>query len=1659
MDVTGVQVSPTAQAAAPIENMDEADPMYILELGDRVLIDSAKYGRTVGRIYYRDGDLIRIMPDGASNTLQDFPRIYTDEEDRFDDDLGVTQAMILDKRRTESFVEQQNFQVGQVLSAISADGEKLDTIMTVKSIDTEADSIVVDDQTGAESVIEFGFVGIPLEENFVILRITEQPREDQGEEGAMAAAMAEAAVVAEAAQLPAAEADDEEAAAAAATRESQEEEFEPEIVGYVTVLKTDVYREAAAAEKTYTDSAQKADALNDFVSMLDPVAQKNPKAIRAVRVLVESIFNLKQDTVEYNYDGTVRGERQTAVNMLSELLQSTHVPLSRPVLNAVLRVYTTAADEGVEEAALEGTDEQIEFTPFEEELVAMIKHVSPVVSGEGANKFRITQQAFFNDFDQPWRAGSKEKPLFTANIDTDFFREEIPDLGEKEEEGRVMTELKGRTASSVNAFDTLPYSIKRALTTTWYKAGSGPAAKKTPLTPADEATLRAYLLFPMAAAAILGSTRSGELAIDSARSKQPLLLMNEIIAALGSPTDNASPNEILVLGVTGETLGNIDIKDYLEGVSLPGLGMGDFNEALTQLGLIDFEVTGGMMAVLEEKMTTYQNQLRVTLSQLREALAGAVPVTPEENPLLPEVPVLREVIGSEPILIRAVQKFESLNPTLKGSDVALTAYLLTHYTDYFQAAMGQQAYYVAVERNRATRDMFIEALRISRILEIRRSEKGLAPAKNPCPHVTQEREIRKIRDDEERFQLLAKFLTKFQGERDENFINCNACHKHLLCVHERLQIQGFLNPRENPNIQKEILLNFSGGQFQGNFICRSCGQPISEIPFDSHIEYDDEGRAMMGRSVLVDTDSIFQKQLTDALAPNLETPEAKKRETGEADPYEPLIKQLAARAGIAMMSSAIKRITSRVQQAISNVTPALLKALKSAKKIPPNMDYDVWSSRKAAAAIAVFTLIEAQTAIPSVEIVYPLQGCNATLEGYPLGQPSDQRAVTYIACCLATLKDNVVWENAGFYRLKDATKRIQMIVGEMLPILDAAMTSNMIVQEDIRIKREYLLETSGREAAEGRHFDRIPTGFLPEMIVASAAEAAEGPIVEEVAERMGRRGQQALAELWIRKAHGLAKRTASLIHGSPFSVTTCCLGNISAPGAFWQASKSLLPPIDGRSLRPDFRSTALQVHFVPRPMSEIHVESSDEFNYRLFLKFCYDGPRRGYQHEFGVTNKCYWCDLQLPFHPAVIDMGREGKEALEKERMAGLEAQRRGALGVVDTGAAAFEQLLDEVHLKNLVQPYKAHKAPRYDAVLGEFASLPIEPVTGWNGIIQRMSDAFAALPPGYKRDDVLGVLAEISDTAAKYESEVKARFKSDYHNILSMFMESNWDNWLQAMNAYFLVPFGRIARDFSIDTLKVPPEYKLGEGHEGDIDKIMARDTELLKEFGSEVKQAWGFYARDRLRAYTDQMAGIVGFKQRLRPVVVPGRDDTLYYIKKLAFYGSLSELFDKSVLPRTTRLNMNFDTMPKIGDNSVKMLLKLVLGTLLKYKKEHLAYSDEELRDILAIRVEKERAEVFGQFDTLDGEERVMEVLKKNLGIGRWAVGGTKKIWGYDAEQYEVEREERARAGIIDYPVDEAMNLEGGIVPATDFYGFAAEEAEDVNDGYDFAEADGED
>ncbi len=105
----GVQISATPSAAVDLEAELEFDVNLFPQLGDRIIIDSNKYGRIVGKIYYRDYDYIKIMPDGVSDRLYTFPLIQSDDNgEEFDEELGVTAMYILEKRKLESFVKQQN---------------------------------------------------------------------------------------------------------------------------------------------------------------------------------------------------------------------------------------------------------------------------------------------------------------------------------------------------------------------------------------------------------------------------------------------------------------------------------------------------------------------------------------------------------------------------------------------------------------------------------------------------------------------------------------------------------------------------------------------------------------------------------------------------------------------------------------------------------------------------------------------------------------------------------------------------------------------------------------------------------------------------------------------------------------------------------------------------------------------------------------------------------------------------------------------------------------------------------------------------------------------------------------------------------------------------------------------------------------------------------------------------------------------------------------------------------------------------------------------------------------------------------------------------------------------------------------------------------------
>ena len=134
---------------------------------------------------------------------------------------------------------------------------------------------------------------------------------------------------------------------------------------------------------------------------------------------------------------------------------------------------------------------------------------------------------------------------------------------------------------------------------------------------------------------------------------------------------------------------------------------------------------------------------------------------------------------------------------------------------------------------------------------------------------------------------------------------------------------------------------------------------------------------------------------------------------------------------------------------------------------------------------------------------------------------------------------------------------------------------------------------------------------------------------------------------------------------------------------------------------------------------------------------------------------------------------------------------------------------------------------------------------------------------------------------------------------------------------------------------------------------------------------------------------------------------------------------LLDSSRVPTSIGYQSTVDAMM---DRSIEFLLRMVSSSLNKYTREYLSYDTKEIKNLIAISEEKERVNVLREYRALSDEERKMERTNQMLGLGKWAVGGTKLIYAYDKDYYDLERQKRLDAGIMDFPGQGMDGEEGG-------------------------------
>jgi hypothetical protein len=1541
------------------------------ELGDKIHIIGGRYDGTRGRIYYLDENLIKILPDGVADRLVEL----VIEDGFLKEEYDIEELFVVTKRTNPAFVVQQDYRVGQLAEAFNGpEGNPVGQFVIVEVSEKE-DSIKVKDKNDDIISLEFNNVGIPLDTGIDVLRGREIPtplnstnEDEENDDGLL----------------------DEE--------EELLEIEEDDVFGEI--------KEIVSSERNYSDNVQRSDMLQDLISKLNLKEQKSPKRLQEIRRLTELCLLLRNELVLYSKNGAPLSKKETSYDTILDLVTSQYNNFSKPVADVNRVVYL----DRVEDAE----------NPTETTLSIAIRYLIDTIKNENeyaSTKFVGNQNVVSGDILPNWYIGwdkynnehfisyntKGDQGASTFLQDKDFFRAPYPDdieipnvdgLPKVPDSGTSSKgyDLESPTVTLGNISSVL-YSVLRGL------KGRVGRLKETQeerlLESPEEAVITSYLLFPKIYEREFGSTRSGKLAYDIGRGLIRRRTIDDIIKEQDGISSIPSAGSILAVSSKTSVTGNVVIEDWLKNIPLVLYGLGDALIELKSYGFYQKEFSFEQQTVLLEKVDTTIAHIKSHITYIREKISEELKTIVFTNKNLINEERYEEIftiLNSEPIINQYISVIQKRIPFYKKNDVAIFAALNMYVQNLMYATIAGFPEGLARFRNEFVNKQFIETLHEALLISIKNEDALYKPDINSCQHINDLVKIRKVKENDGRMQLLSKFLTQYQAYKKDNWIYCVSCTKPCLCNHEQLLLKEYLHPREKETIHKELLIRFSGGVFQGKFICNNCGQAIANLEFDNSLEYSDDGAPLVGRSELVDKEAIEQDEIDEMLGVPVGNIEEIKFDTEAKTLYYQKTRELFDRIGIFPNAAGYIFIVNGVDATVNRRPTreqyvAAEKERQKKQKGVKAQDYDIYRNRIIIASILTYAILEIQTHIPNYIPRFSTYGCTVDLRGYPLGKEGDKRIIEFMACVtniILVAKSNDSsddpWFLSRFLEERSDKKRQELIIKYIESLLKEILVFSD-VQNLISKKKEYILATFGKaEISEGLQ-ESIPNGFTPflykepeEVIIAEAAnihEKVRGYILET-----------------HKHAHETVKKELS-----PYSERTCCYNDINKPLDFWK-SKTLvsLPPKDTPKGPINSHSGFT---FELRKAERLDFSVSKEDYYKLFLKVCYQGAMLGLPHQPGYNSICSYCGFKMPSNT------EQGEQSLKEQS--------------VEINDASFQKLLNAVHLANSVEPEKKINIEVGNELFQILYSIQPSPFEEWRELINETLMNLIKLDKTANDADFAVAYGRISSYAIQTSRELKDFIGENDANIIEQMLDQPVRQVIESLESSILIPLSRILKGFNLKQLDIPADYNLDKLIITDIKKFISLHTDFL----NPLKEKVNGFAKSKIQYATEQLSSFIRvFQKYVRIPLLLGGKIGLQYILQSGILGILRDMLDPNVIAPT---NLQNNTSLDSSTNAPKQILKALVQ---KYKQERFRLTDEDIRIEIAKRNEKEKMEIIGRFDRMSKEEKSLELVKKKLGLGDWAVGGTKAIYQYNAEQYEKDRNQRIEMGFTDFPdVSEAQ------------------------------------
>jgi hypothetical protein len=634
----------------------------------------------------------------------------------------------------------------------------------------------------------------------------------------------------------------------------------------------------------------------------------------------------------------------------------------------------------------------------------------------------------------------------------------------------------------------------------------------------------------------------------------------------------------------------------------------------------------------------------------------------------------------------------------------------------------------------------------------------------------------------------------------------------------------------------------------------------------------------------------------------------------------------------------------------------------------------------------------------------------AGFSGYPSGNEKDLTGINYMSCAIASIKLNEApWNLTGFLTQTVDKKRQEMIAASVQKLTSDAIKT-AVVQQLISVKRAYYEKLYGSALTGDKIPEYVPAGFLPLPYNITPEEAAKAVVVPEAA------GPADLVRAWIQTGHRLARENGTYVRGSPYSDATCCYTPIAEPRSFWAAKESAMPKLPQKTPPRGQSCSQVMLPFKPRRAAKLLADPPEDLFYRVFLRICYDGPRKGLPHEPGYTNTCPHCGFVFPEDPYTETPSPPLNKDLFKEWQTEVESiitKGRSALEsqkvIVDRGT--FENVLDAAHIKFHVDMPERKQPVTGTALLATIVKLEPEPFDGCRRILAETIGRVSRLTPNPDEVAVAEAYEPMSNHMVGVLGEMQQRLGAASAKTLQSLLKQSPTQIVESVRTYFLVPFQRLVLGFRPESLRVPKSYDLPK----DIQDAVNTSLDAHLAYLNTLKKTVKGYTEIKLKQAQKQLAGLLQMIQAdLRVQLVPGGAMGVNYLIGGLVAGVLGEFINPNIIP---------DGVSGTGgavEATARVPINILEVCLSRLQLEGLTFTEDEIRDLIARRNDAEKILFVTRQEKMTPEEKKADLMMKRLGLGSWAIGGTKAVSTLDPDMLDREREQRIEMGLGDFAMD---------------------------------------